>query len=62
MSHVLGMGECDCSCHEDGSIHMVACCQRCPHCKRERMTSWHVDSCPKKPVTDDNDDKGLVES
>ena len=33
---------CDCSCHRDGSVHVVACCSPCPHCKLN-ITDYHYE-------------------
>jgi hypothetical protein len=33
LSIVLDSDQCDCSCHhQDGAIHIIPCCQVCPHC------------------------------
>lgn len=42
-------GECQCSCHKHpGTKHVIACCNRCPHCGRNIILAIydrHVESC-----------------
>lgn len=44
MSIVLDHDKCDCSCHENGleNLHLVNCCEKCPHCGK-RIQREHVD-------------------
>ncbi len=39
---------CDCDCHTEGSVHVIACCSTCPHCKkriRREVFESHVPHC-----------------
>ncbi len=51
--------ECDCDCHaRPGIVHMVPCCNRCPYCRRERISrevyEEHVKKCSEVSMVTDH--------
>lgn len=44
---------CNCMCHQEGVVmmHIMACCNVCPHCKQNiktQRTGTHEESCNSK--------------